>query len=88
MSSAWAFASVVGLLLRSVSTSLALSIADAIGGLPALTALFVVVTGLVGVAIGKLMLDRPPIRSKLARSALVAMGRTLLESLRHTRLEP
>ena len=45
-----------------------------IGGLPDLTAVFVVATGILGAALGEILLARLPLRSTLARGALLGMG--------------
>lgn len=82
MVSAWAMASVLhipgdvrlSLLPRSMSTPFAMAVSGNIGGLPELTALFVIVTGVLGAALGEIMLARLPIRSTLARGALLGMG--------------
>ncbi|MCX7208375.1 MAG: LrgB family protein [Proteobacteria bacterium] len=58
------------LLPRSISTPFALAVADAWGGSQELTALFVVITGLMGMLFGELMLVMLPLRSRLARGAL------------------
>jgi predicted murein hydrolase (TIGR00659 family) len=58
------------LLPRSISTPFALAVSDTWGGSHELTALFVVITGLMGMLLGELMLVLLPLRSKLARGAL------------------
>jgi predicted murein hydrolase (TIGR00659 family) len=80
--SGWLLASALGvdgelrlsLLPRSISTPFAMSVSDDIGGIPELTAVFVVLTGLVGALIGDFMLLYLPLRSALARGALLGMG--------------
>ncbi len=82
MLSAWLFASALGLqgvlrlslLPRSMSTPFAMAVSGDIGGVPDITAVFVIVTGLFGAAVGEIMLARLPIRSTLARGALLGMG--------------
>ncbi len=82
MLSAWGLASVLGLdgplrlslLPRSMTTPFAMAVSADIGGEPDLTAVFVIVTGVVGAAMGEVMLLRLPIRSTLARGALLGMG--------------
>lgn len=79
---AWAMASALhvngdlrlSLLPRSVSTPFAMAVSGDIGGVPELTAIFVVVTGIFGAAIGDLMLSWLPLRSGLARGALFGMS--------------
>jgi putative effector of murein hydrolase len=78
---AWTLASLLGLsgavrlslLTRSISTPFALAVSSDIGGAPELTAIFVLITGLVGAAIGQTMLRFVP-TSRLARGALFGMG--------------
>ena len=82
MLTGWALATVLGLdgelrlslLPRSMSTPFAMTVSGDIGGAPELTALFVVMTGVLGAALGDLMLARLPIRSTLARGALFGMA--------------
>jgi predicted murein hydrolase (TIGR00659 family) len=82
MLTAWALASLLGvdgtlrlsLLPRSMSTPFAMAVSGDIGGVPNLTAVFVIVTGLFGAAVGEVLLNYLPIRSALARGALFGMG--------------
>ncbi len=80
--SAWMLASAVGLddslrlslLPRSISTPFAIVVSGDIGGVPNLTAVFVVLTGIFGAAFGELLLHWIPLRSSLARGSLFGMG--------------
>ncbi len=82
MASAWALASLLGLspemrlslLPRSITTPFAMSVSDDLGGMPDLTAVFVVFTGVCGAATGEMLLKWMPLRSSLARGALFGMG--------------
>ncbi len=82
MLTAWALASLLSidgvlrlsLLPRSISTPFAMAISQNIGGVPDLTALFVVITGVLGAAMGENLLRILPLRSSLARGALFGMG--------------
>jgi predicted murein hydrolase (TIGR00659 family) len=82
MLSAWALASMLGLggvlrlslLPRSMSTPFAMAVSGDIGGVPDLTALFVILTGIFGAGLGETLLTRLPIRSALARGALLGVG--------------
>ena len=82
MLSSWGLASLLGLdgtlrlslLPRSVTTPFAVVVSGDIGGVPALTAVFVVITGVVGGAVGEALLGCLPLRSALARGALLGMG--------------
>lgn len=78
----WALATLLGLdgtlraslLPRSISTPFAMVVSGDIGGVPDLTAVFVVLTGLLGAVIGDVMLTWLPIRSAMARGALLGIG--------------
>ncbi len=78
----WALATAVGLdgvlrlslLPRSMSTPFAMEVSGDIGGVPDLTAIFVVVTGIAGAAIGDIVLARLRVGSALARGALLGLG--------------
>jgi predicted murein hydrolase (TIGR00659 family) len=59
----------LSLLPRSISTPFAMEVAGEIGGIPDLTAVFVVLTGVIGAAVGEVVLARLPLRSALARGA-------------------
>lgn len=59
---------------RSMSMPFALTVSEDIGGFPELTAIFVVLTGVLGAAMGQLMLHWLPLRSALARGALLGVG--------------
>lgn len=82
MISAWGFASLLGLdeslrlslMPRSISTPFAMVVSNDIGGLPNLTAVFVVITGLLGAVVGQTLLRLLPLRSSMARGALYGMG--------------
>ena len=82
MISSWELSSLLGLndslrlslLPRSMSTPFAMTVSSDIGGVPALTAVFVVITGVLGAAIGEGLLNCLPLRSALARGALLGMG--------------
>ncbi|HEY9855340.1 MAG TPA: LrgB family protein [Stenomitos sp.] len=80
--SAWALSSWLGLsealrlsmVPRSISTPFAMAVSGDIGGMPSLTAVFVILTGIMGAAIGEGLLRCLPLRSSLARGALFGMG--------------
>jgi putative effector of murein hydrolase len=79
---AWGLASALGvddklrltLLPRSVSTPFAMAVSGQIGGIPDLTAVFVILTGVLGAAIGEVLLYSLPLRSALARGAAFGMA--------------
>ncbi|HAZ7573024.1 LrgB family protein [Legionella sp. PATHC032] len=80
--SSWGLAILLGLddnlrlslLPRSISTPFAIEISRGIGATPDLTAIFVVVTGILGAILGEFMLSRLPFHSALARGALLGVG--------------
>jgi predicted murein hydrolase (TIGR00659 family) len=59
---------------RSVTTPVAMDISRSIGGLPPLTAAFVMVTALVGILIGPPLVRWLRLRTAVARGALFGMG--------------
>ncbi len=80
--SSWSLAMLVGLdenirlslLPRSISTPFALEASHRIGGIPELTALFVIITGISGAIIGEFILKHISFNSPLARGALFGAG--------------
>lgn len=78
----WSLATLLGLdgslrlslLPRSISTPFAMEVSGELGGIPDLTAVFVVLTGIFGAVLGEAMLAFLPIRSSLARGALFGVG--------------
>jgi len=62
------------LLPRSISTPFAMAASGALGGSPDLTAVFVILTGISGAALGEILLKCLPLRSSTARGALFGMG--------------
>jgi predicted murein hydrolase (TIGR00659 family) len=64
----------LSLLPRSISTPFAVVVSGEIGGTPSLTAMFVLVTGIFGAAIGECVLAWLPLRSALAGGVLFGMG--------------
>ena len=59
---------------RSVTTPFAMDVSGRIGGIPELTAVFVIITGVCGSLCGQLLLKLLPVRSAMARGALFGMG--------------
>ena len=80
--SAWALASLLSLnqslrmslLPRSISTPFAMPVSGRIGGVPELTALFVIVTGVFGAAFGEVLIGMLRLKSAMARGAMFGMG--------------
>ncbi len=79
---AWLLATALGLdgalrlslLPRSISTPFAIVVSGEIGGVPGLTAVFVVLTGVFGAVLGEFVLAWLPVHSGLARGALFGAG--------------
>lgn len=82
LGSAWALAYMLqlpedwqaSLMPRSVTTPFAMAMSDQIGGIPELTASLVAITGLLGTAMGEVLLKRLPLRTAMARGAMLGMG--------------
>ncbi len=80
--SSWTLAALLGLdgalrlslLPRSISTPFAMEVSSDIGGIPDLTAVFVVITGIAGAVIGDLVLARFRFATVLARGLLFGLG--------------
>lgn len=62
------------LLPRSVTTPFAMEVSARIGGVPELTAVFVIVTGLIGATFGPMLFRVLPLHSTMARGALLGMA--------------
>ncbi|BDU77766.1 murein hydrolase effector protein LrgB [Mesoterricola sediminis] len=76
------------LLPRSMSTPFALLVSDSLGGVPALTAVFVLLTGVLGAALGDGVLGVLPLRTGLARGALFGMGAHGAGTARALQIDP
>ncbi|WP_066455337.1 LrgB family protein [Castellaniella caeni] len=82
LATAWGLANLMGLddslrlslMPRSISTPFAMQMSGDIGGVPDLTAVFVVVTGVFGALVGHVLLAWLPTRSVLARGSLLGVG--------------
>ena len=64
----------LSLLPRSITTPFAMPLAHDLGGVPELTAVFVMFTGVFGAILGGILLKWLPLRSALARGALFGVG--------------
>ena len=82
MGSVWVLSAAFGLsdslrlsmMPRSISTPFAMTVSAQIGGIPDLTAIFVIVTGVLGATLGEALVQVLPLRSGLARGDLFGMG--------------
>ena len=59
---------------RSITTPLAMLVSQNIGGIPALTAVFVILTGLTGILLGPLVVRYFSIKSEVSKGLLMGMG--------------
>jgi len=64
----------LSLVPRSITTPFAMPLAHELGGVPELTAVFVMFTGVFGAMLGGILLKWLPLRSALARGALFGVG--------------
>ncbi|MHC6224062.1 LrgB family protein [Pseudomonas sp. X10] len=64
----------LSLLPRSITTPFAMPLARDLGGVPELTAVFVMFTGVLGAILGGILLKYLPLRTPLARGALFGVG--------------
>ncbi|SDS70971.1 LrgB family protein [Pseudomonas fuscovaginae UPB0736] len=64
----------LSLVPRSITTPFAMPLARDLGGVPELTAVFVLITGVFGAMVGGVLLKWLPLRSSLARGALLGIG--------------
>lgn len=95
LSSCWALASLLGidgvlrltLMPRSISTPFAIQLAQTIGGVPEVTATFVIVTGVGGALMGEWVLARGLVRSTLAKGAMFGVAAHAAGSAHALRLD-
>lgn len=59
---------------RSVTTPIAMDVSQTIGGLPMMTASFVIITGIIGLVTGPFILKWCPISEKVSKGMLLGMG--------------
>ncbi|MFR0716405.1 LrgB family protein [Pseudomonas putida] len=64
----------LSLVPRSITTPFAMPVAEDLGGVPELTAVFVMFTGVLGALFGGVLLRYLPLRTPLARGALFGVG--------------
>ncbi|MFC7392366.1 LrgB family protein [Scopulibacillus cellulosilyticus] len=65
---------ILSILPRSITTPIAMAVSNSIGGIPTMTAVFVIITGITGVIIGPLLIKWLPIKDKLSKGLLLGMG--------------
>ncbi|MDR3692591.1 MAG: LrgB family protein [Fimbriimonas sp.] len=96
MLTAWGFATLLGLdgtlrlslLPRSISTPFAMTFSGQVGGVPELTAVFVILTGIWGAAFGEMALAKFPIKSTLARGSAFGLGAHAIGSNKAYQIDP
>lgn len=59
---------------KSVTSPIAISLAEQMGGIPALTAVFVMITGVLGAVLGPFLLDRTGVTSPAARGLSLGLS--------------
>ncbi|WP_455231353.1 LrgB family protein [Geopseudomonas aromaticivorans] len=59
---------------KSVTSPIAIALAEEMGGIPALTAVFVMITGVLGAVIGPFLLDRARVTSPAARGLTLGLS--------------
>lgn len=64
----------MSLLPRTITMPFAMPVSENIGGVPGLTAIFVLLTGVIGAILGGIILKWLPLRTKLARGAVFGVG--------------
>jgi predicted murein hydrolase (TIGR00659 family) len=59
---------------RSVTTPIAMDVSQTIGGVPTMTAVFVILTGIMGLIVGPFILKWLPIKNEVSKGMLLGMG--------------
>ena len=59
---------------RSITTPLAMNVSQMVGGVPSMTAIFVILTGLTGIVVGPLILKFFPFNNRISQAMLLGMG--------------
>ncbi|WP_027417654.1 CidB/LrgB family autolysis modulator [Aneurinibacillus terranovensis] len=62
------------ILPRSITTPIAMNVSQTLGGIPTMTAVFVILTGICGMVIGPFVIRFLQIRNSIARGVLLGMG--------------
>ncbi|MGC4376951.1 CidB/LrgB family autolysis modulator [Fictibacillus sp. Mic-4] len=62
------------LIPRSITTPIAMTVSQTIGGIPTMTAVFVLFTALVGAVVGPLLIKYGKIHNKISKGLLLGMG--------------
>ncbi len=67
-------ATIASLAPKSVTTPVAMGISEKIGGIPSLTAVIVVLTGIVGAALGRFVFDALGVKSRAVRGFAIGLA--------------
>lgn len=59
---------------RSITTPIAMNVSETLGGMPTMTAVFVILTALTGLVVGPLVLRFLPLRHQVSRGMMFGMG--------------
>ncbi len=78
----------LSLLPRSISTPFAMEVSRSFGGVPSLTAVFVVITGLLGSLLGDVLIAATRTRPALARGAMFGIGAHAIGTARAVQIGP
>ncbi|MCD7035179.1 LrgB family protein [Metabacillus sp. GX 13764] len=65
---------ILSVLPRSITTPIAIEVSKEIGGLPALTTVFVIITGIAGGVVGPMIIKWMSVRSPIARGLMFGMA--------------
>lgn len=65
---------VISILPRSITTPIAIEVSKEIGGLPTLTTVFVIITGVVGGIVGPMVIKSLSIKTPIAKGLALGMG--------------
>lgn len=79
---------ILSLAPKSMTAPIAMGIAQKIGGLPALAAVFAVATGIIGASLGKYILDACRVRDWRARGFALGMGAHGIGTARAFQVDP
>jgi predicted murein hydrolase (TIGR00659 family) len=78
----------LSLVPKSVTTPIAMGVSEKIGGVPSLTAVFVILTGIIGAVIGKEVLDALRIRDSSVRGFAIGLTSHGIGTARALQLNP
>ncbi len=65
---------ITSIMPRSITTPIAIEVSKEVGGLPALTTVFVIITGIIGGVVGPMVIKSLSIKNPIARGLALGMG--------------